>query len=239
VKAFLEDHSKIDTMFIGYPGDRSTKVGARGFLRSTASVYGKAEHSGSRKSASENALLKAAQLILAINSAKLPTESDPRFPDGPKVTVTSINGGAGFSVIPDKIELNVDMRLTPHVDQDIAEKWLRDIIKENDRQFPTSRATALAFRESWPAYAIPTTLPAAVILRESAVQAFGHDVQFEVCGPSNIGNLLAKEKIPAFCGFGVASENVHGANENVVISTVEPTYKTYLQTVKKLTTRTP
>src|ERR1035437_10334595 len=80
VKAFLEKVKKIDTVFIGYPGDKEVVIGARGFLRAKATVYGQAAHSGSSAIAADNALVKMAKLIGVISSAQLPPEAAPRFP---------------------------------------------------------------------------------------------------------------------------------------------------------------
>ncbi|MDD9900379.1 MAG: M20/M25/M40 family metallo-hydrolase [Alphaproteobacteria bacterium] len=234
VKAFLKKQRKIDMAFLGYPGNKEIFLGARGFLRSTISVYGQGAHSGSRKPTKDNALLRTAQLISMISEAPLPEESSPDFPFGPKVTVTAINGGEGFSQVPDKVEINVDMRLTPGFDRTAGNIWLRKIVENFDASHPGSPPSAIAYNESWPCYALPHTHPAAAGLKEQAEKVFSHPVSLAVCGPSNIGNLLAEHNIPTICGFGVDYANAHGANETARISSIEPVYTAYYNTIKTL-----
>ncbi|NLT55117.1 MAG: M20 family metallopeptidase [Actinomycetales bacterium] len=60
----------------------------------------------------------------------------------PKVTVTSINGGASgaFSVVPDRCEVEVDVRLTPDFDADAARALLRRTLAEVDKAAPLPSA---------------------------------------------------------------------------------------------------
>lgn len=234
VKAFLKLKNKIDIAFIGYPGSNEIMRGARGFLRATISVHGQGAHSGSRKPSAYNAIVRAARLIDDISSAPLPQESDPSFSFGPKVTITAINGGQAFSQVPDKVDINVDMRLTPAFEGKTAADWLQGIVAAFDRKDHAAPASSLDFTESWPAYAISPTAPAAAKLKEHAEAAFRHPVDLAVCGPSNIGNLLAAHNIPAICGFGVEYDNAHAPNERAKISTVDPVYSAYYRTIRSL-----
>ena len=235
VKAFLKTKPKLDAVFIGYPGNEDIKIGARGFLRARATVYGQAAHAGSSKPALDNAVVKMAQLISMISSTELPAEKDPLFTFGPKVTVTAINGGKDFSQVPDKVELNIDMRLTPSFNRANAEKWLQDIIRKFDAMNPTLAQSTLSFLESWLLlYALDAKNPAAAALQANAERELGRPVPLKVCGPSNIGNYLSEAGIPALCGFGVDYQNLHGANESIRLSSIEPVYNAYSQTIKDL-----
>lgn len=234
VKKFLDKNKKIDVTFIGYPGNKEIMVGARGFLRATVSVLGQAAHSGSRTPAKDNAVLKAARLIDMISSTALPAENDPDFEFGPKVTITAINGGTGFSQVPDKVDISVDMRLTPAFDKKVADRWLRNITENFDQLNSSSPTTVINFHESWPSYALSQSTPAVATLRQQAEKAFKRPVKLSVCGPSNIGNLLAAHNIPAICGFGVDYTDIHAPNEKSRISTIKPVFKTYYNTVKLL-----
>jgi succinyl-diaminopimelate desuccinylase len=62
-----------------------------------------------------------------------------------------------------------------------------------------------------------------------------------VSGPSNIGNYLAAQGIPALSGFGVGYRNIHAVDESIDLDTVNPTYDTYYELIKSLlaSKRTP
>lgn len=233
VKAFLKEKPRLDAVFIGYPGDQEIMIGARGFLRAKATVYGQAAHSGSRKPAIDDALLKMTELVQKIYSTPLPIESDSRFAN-PKVTITAVHGGEGFSQIADKADINIDMRITPNFNCTNAAKWLQDIIDGFNAKHPDRAHSTLSFTESWPAYALEETNEAVCALQEGAQSELGRAIPLRVSGPSNIGNYLAAHDIPALCGFGVDYKNLHGANETVRISSIEPVYKAYHGTIRKL-----
>lgn len=234
IKHFLKDHKKIDAAFIGYPGNKEIMIGARGFLRAEIKVPGIAAHSGSSSPAKDNALVKTAQLIDMISSTPLPAENNPEFPFGPKVTVTAIDGGQGYSQIPDKITVNLDMRLTPDFDKNAADMWLRDIIKNFENANDQNKGINISYAESWPSYALDKDHVAVKALHENAERELNHLVTLRICGPSNIGNYLADKNIPALCGFGVEAQNIHAPNENIRISSIEAAYNSYYKTAKTL-----
>ena len=93
---------------IGYPGNYGVVVGARGFYRAKVTVYGTARHSGSSTFAGENAIEKAASFVQELVASSLPQEEpDSSFPFGPKLTVTAVKGGNGYSMVPDHCEILV------------------------------------------------------------------------------------------------------------------------------------
>lgn len=237
IKAFLEREIKPDAVFVGYPGDKEIIIGARGFLRSEIKIFGKAAHSGSRQVSRENAVVKAALLITAVEKARVSGGKEKLFPDGPKVTVTALHGGSGFSQVPDEATLHVDIRLTPKFDCVRAEAWLTDLIHTVDKKYSPSYPSLVSFHESWPAYVLKKNHPLVVALKKAAEQEMGRGLPLCVCGPSNIGNLLASHGIPAVCGFGVSYENVHGANESIDLSSIVPTYRSYRRAVTSLLTQ--
>ena len=87
--------------------------------------------------------------------------------------------------------------------------------------------------ESWPPYIVPESDPFVRAFQSAGSQAFGRDIPLAVCGPSNIGNLFAAHGIPTLCGLGVTAENVHGTDECALLSSVPPTYRGYLEGVRR------
>jgi hypothetical protein len=57
--------------------------------------------------------------------------------------------------------------------------------------------------------------------------AWERPIPVTVCGPSNIGNLLAAHGIPTVCGLGVTAESVHGTDECALIASIPAAYRGY------------
>ncbi len=234
VKALLRTKPDLLGVMIGYPDDAAISVGARGVYRCRVVVHGRAEHSGKPRGPTANAIDKAAHLIVALQAAALPEIDDPEFPLPPKISVTAIHGGSGFSVIPDRCEINVDFRLTPAAGRSWAEAVLADAVWRVDRDQPTGTPTDIIEATNWAPYKLPEDSVLRAALTGAAAEAMGHPVPEQVCGPSNVGNLLASSGIEATCGFGVRCSGVHGANEGFAIDSIQPVYRTYEGVVRRL-----
>ncbi|MDJ1138019.1 M20/M25/M40 family metallo-hydrolase [Streptomyces iconiensis] len=148
------------------------------------------------------------------------------FPLPPKLTVTAVHGGEGFSVTPDRCELNVDVRTTPSFGAYEAEALVRGAVAGLEAELPGPRATRITPAAAWPPFRLrPDEQPAAALL--GAARGMGVAVRAKVAGPSNIGNLLAGEGIPATAGFGVRYEGLHGVDERARIDDLPQVYAVY------------
>ena len=67
-KTFLADYPNVAGAMIGYPGNDQVVVGARGFYRTTITLYGHGGHSGSTRRSGSNAVEKAARLVASLAS---------------------------------------------------------------------------------------------------------------------------------------------------------------------------
>ena len=220
-----------DAVIIGYPGNYGIVVGARGFLRARLTTAGIAEHSGTGHTTRSNAILKMAHLIRTLNARPLPEIPAEGFDLGPKLSITAVEGGQGFSQIPDLCHCNVDFRLTPGVDKAAATDWITEVVAEVDATHRSPAPTLIEFRESWPAYRLPAESPIVTILKAAAQEEFGRPFPEVVCGPSNIGNFLAAKGVPAICGFGVSYRNTHAKDEYIEVPSVGPIYASYKRAV--------
>jgi succinyl-diaminopimelate desuccinylase len=216
---------KPDRAVLGYPDNQELIRGSRGFHRVRLTVAGRAGHSGATDGGAINAIGRLARLIAAIEVAPLPVEPTGPFGFGPKVTVTAVEGGEGFSIVPDRASCSVDIRLTPGFDQAAAMRWLEALV---DPQ--TTRIEAV---ESWPSYIVPESDPFVRAFQIAGSEAFGRDIPLAVCGPSNIGNLFAAYAIATICGLGVTAENVHGTDECALLASVSPAYLGYFEGVRR------
>lgn len=88
---------------------------------------------------------------------------------------------------------------------------------------------------SWPSYRLAEgEQPAAALLGAAAGQ--GLRVRAKTAGPSNIGNLLAAEGIPATAGFGLPYDGPHGVDELVHLADLPVVHAVYRRAVLDLLT---
>jgi succinyl-diaminopimelate desuccinylase len=224
VRAYLTAlDRKPDAAVLGYPGNDELVRGSRGFHRVRLHVAGRAGHSGAIDGDAVNAIAELARLVARIEATPLPVESPGPFSFGPKVTVTEIGGGEGFSVVPDRALCSLDMRLTPAFDAAAATHWLEGLIDP--------AITRIEGVESWPPYLVAEADPLVRAFHAAGEAAFHRTIPVAVCGPSNIGNLLAARGIPTICGLGVSAEAVHGTDECALTDSIPAAYRGYREGV--------
>jgi succinyl-diaminopimelate desuccinylase len=222
------DVADLAGVMIGYPGLSKVVIGGRGFLRAKLTVRAEAGHSGgSHEPEGGNAIEKAAVLIRALMRHRLPAPLDPDLGLPANLSVTEVRGGQGYTVIPDRCELLVDVRLTRTFDAGAALRLLESTVATVDRRKPTARATSVTYEESWPAYRLHNSAPVRLALVQAGAQQLPDAPQPKVAGPSNIGCYLASLDIDATAGFGVAYRGLHGTDERIELSTIPPVQATY------------
>jgi succinyl-diaminopimelate desuccinylase len=221
-------------VMIGYPGPRSVVIGGRGILRARLDVFGVAGHSAGRQPTS-NAIAKAAELVTALSRLQLPNDVTQDFPQQPKLTVTAIGGGEGYSIVPDVCRLNVDVRLTPSFDADAAEATLRRAVGAVDGRWSGTRATTVAVEQRWPPFRLREDCRLSRALLDAAGEV-GLPAEPKVAGPSNIGNYLASLGIDATAGFGVEYQNLHATDECVRLDSIPAVEAAYHLALLKLLT---
>jgi succinyl-diaminopimelate desuccinylase len=234
VRAYTDTGPRLDGVMIGYPGLDEIVVGARGFWRAALVVSGRSGHTGSRNRHVDNAIAKAAALVARLSGCGCLPEADDTFPLGPRITVTGISGGEGYSIVPDRCTVSVDIRLTPRYDAEWAGNLVREVCSSLDEEIPSRQPTTIEFDTTWPAYRLEATSRVATALRRATRQVLGRDVTAAVAGPSNIGNFLSTLSIEATCGFGVVYRNLHAADEAVEVASIPLVYDAYREAVRDL-----
>ena len=195
-------------------------------------MYGVAGHSAGRQPTS-NAITKAAELVTALSRLQLPDGVTEDFPQPPKLTVTAIGGGEGYSVVPDVCRLNVDVRLTPSFDADAAEAIVRRSVDDVDGRWSGTRETATTVEQRWPPFRLRDDCRLSRALLDAAGEV-GLHAEPKVAGPSNIGNYLASLGIDATAGFGVEYQNLHAADERIRLDSIPAVQAAYHVAVLKL-----
>ena len=235
IKAALSAGYKPDGIMIGYAGDDQVIVGSRGFSRYEIELTGKGAHSGASAPAEDNALLRLASIIQALQK-KLPAAQDDAFQKPPKLTVTEVSGGDGYAVVPSKAVVKVDMRLTPAFNESAADKHIGRIIANNDKKHkvPAARATKVTKISAEPPFLTPASSEMRQALREAIREITGQEVKEAVSGPSNIGNFMAKQGIEVTAGYGVPSSGAHAANEKADLRQLPKIYNVYKRAIGTL-----
>ncbi len=233
-----------DGVFIGYPGIDRVMVGARGFLRARLTVRGIAAHSGGSSSRGLSALLRGAALAQTLAALPLvPVKTAPidsAFDKPAQLTLTSLAAGTGgFTQVPDRCELALDIRLTPSFDADEARRTVQHAVATHDTAYPPDLATTIDWLPGWPAYRIADTHPLLAALDAAARNELHAALPHAVAGPSNIGNYLASLGVPALCGFGIRAEGIHGADERIGLAGIRTVYRIYEDALHTLLQGTP
>ena len=241
VRRYFEQHAGLprpDGVFIGYPGNDHLVVGSRGFTRACIEVRGEAAHSGGSRRRGINAVIRAAQLIVELDAAHLAHAEaalqSATFPLPPQLTVTAVDGGEGYSSVPDLCRVLVDIRLTPRFTRSAAMRALRALVQRFDRESAACPVTRIEWQRGWPAYRISDAHPMVRALRRAAEREFQRVVTPAVVGPSNIGNHLKTLKIPTLAGFGVTYRGVHAQDECIELASIAPVYRSYLAALTDL-----
>ncbi|SDO93189.1 M20 family metallopeptidase [Actinacidiphila guanduensis] len=220
-------------VMIGYPGLDEVVVGGRGLWRASLAVHAPAGHSGAGRTV-VGAISRAAHLVRLLDAADLPgADGTSGFPLPPKLSVTSFHGGQGFSVTPDRCDLNIDIRTTPAFDAHDAETLVRKAVAELDAELPAPAPTEVTPVAAWPPFRLAEDEQPAAALLHAAAEA-GLTVRAKTAGPSNIGNLLAGEGIRATAGFGVPYEGLHGIDERAHLAELPTVYAVYHRAVLDL-----
>jgi succinyl-diaminopimelate desuccinylase len=225
-----------DIVVIGYPGDDQIVTGGRGFLRARLQVAGVAAHSGATGERGLNAIDRTVALAQALNALPLPGP-DALLGLPPQLTITGIDGGGpGFSQVPDRCELRLDLRLTAAFDDAAARALLTAAVNAADALHPQAAATRIEWIAGWPPYRVPDAHPMVAALQAASRDELGQALPTQVVGPSNIGNYLAGLGVPALCGFGVRGAGIHATDERVALDSIAPVYRIFRGALQRLLT---
>jgi succinyl-diaminopimelate desuccinylase len=223
-----------DIVVIGYPGNDAIVTGGRGFLRARLQVAGIAAHSGATSQRGLNAIDRATALAQALSTLPLPGP-DALLGLPPQLTLTGIDGGGpGFSQVPDRCELRLDLRLTGAFDDAAARAAIASRVQLHDAGYRPAPATRIDWIDGWPPYRVADAHPMVQALRAASSDETGAPLPTQVVGPSNIGNYLAGLGVPALCGFGVRGEGVHAADERVDLASIAPVWRIYRGALRRL-----
>jgi succinyl-diaminopimelate desuccinylase len=103
-----------DFAITGEPTDLHIGIQAKGVLAVRVAVSGTAAH-GSTPWLGDNAILKAHDVFRRIETLPFSRESSDMF-DRPSINLARIDGGDAFNKVPDRCQMDVDIRFLPNQD---------------------------------------------------------------------------------------------------------------------------
>ena len=197
---------RADFAITGEPTDLHIGVQAKGVLALRAEVHGTAAH-GSTPWLGDNAILKAHDAFRRIETLPFSRESSDLF-DRPSINLARITGGDAFNKVPDRCEMDIDIRFLPNQDPGTILGQIRaiedlDIVK--------------CF--TWPPAVVSRTNPYVLALRDSVRRlAAGESLSVGRDGASDAVTFIGAG-IPAV-EFGPVGAGHHGPDEWVSISSL-------------------
>ena len=220
---------------IGYPGLNEIVCGSRGFFRTVLSLRGHMGHSGAVSLPTELAADKLQRLLKAMadfNARQQPASVG--FPLGARISLTSLDTGTKtYSVTASRIDCGLDIRLTPAFDAVAARAWLDRALARIARDIGHAHPSLLSAPDTWPPYRTPDDALLPQLLQRAAARTLGATPPLVVCGPSNIGNYLARQGTQVLSGFGVDFRNIHGPDECVRLASITPVLRVYRSAVRE------
>jgi succinyl-diaminopimelate desuccinylase len=195
-----------DFAITGEPTDLHIGVQAKGVLAIRLAVYGTAAH-GSTPWLGDNAILKAHDVFRRIETLPFGRESSELF-DRPSISLNGIVGGDAFNKVPDRCEIDVDIRYLPNQEPEAILDQIR-AIGDLEVLKCFTRVPAI----------VPRSNPYVLALRDAVGQSVGGDA-FAIGrdGASDAVSFLAAG-VPAV-EFGPVGGGHHGPQEWVSISSL-------------------
>ena len=197
-----------DFAITGEPTDLHIGVQAKGVLALRIAAYGIAAH-GSTPWLGDNAILKAHDVFRRIETLPFSRESSDLF-DRPSISLNGIVGGDAFNKVPDRCEIDVDIRYLPNQEPDAILEQIRAIGPDLEVLKCFNRVPAMVAR----------TNPYVLALRDAVGHSVGGDaLSIGRDGASDAVSFLAAG-VPAV-EFGPVGGGHHGPHEWVSVSSLQ------------------
>ncbi len=195
-----------DFAITGEPTDLHIGIQAKGVLAVRVEVSGTAAH-GSTPWLGDNAILKAHDVFRRIETLPFSRESSDMF-DRPSINLARIDGGDAFNKVPDRCQMDVDIRYLPNQDPGSILAQIRQIADVEIVKCFT-RAPAIVSRRN----------PYVLALREGVSNSIeGDALSIGRDGASDAISFL-EAGVPAV-EFGPIGGGHHGPEEWVSISSL-------------------
>ncbi|HEV2815465.1 MAG TPA: M20/M25/M40 family metallo-hydrolase [Solirubrobacteraceae bacterium] len=195
-----------DFAITGEPTDLHIGVQAKGVLALRLGVSGTAAH-GSTPWLGDNAILKAHDAFRRIETLPFSRESSDLF-DRPSINLARILGGDAFNKVPDRCEMDVDIRYLPNQDPGAILSQIRAIPDVEIEKCAT-----------WKPAVVPRDNPYVLALREAARRFAGVETLSVGRDGASDATTFLDQGIPAV-EFGPSGAGHHGPDEWVSVASL-------------------
>lgn len=236
IKTAIKEGYRPDGILIGYPGDDEFIIGARGFSRYKITTHGIMEHSGKTNAATDNPIIRIADITLKLTKNPPVNKYSDNFPKPPKCSVTETRGGEGFAIISGSAHILVDVRITPDFNEKAADQHIYQIVRQSDMDFdvPSNRKTTIEKISAEPFFVLPKTSELRQTMGAAIQKHSDIKVTEKICAPANIGCYLERLGIEAIAGYGLSYKNDHRPNEQVNLQDLDKAYNVYREACMSL-----
>lgn len=211
IQTLARKHDVVLNLEPGRAGDKVLRW-RKGTAVIEVTVKGKSAHAGTAPETGRNAALEAAHQALQISRLADPEKRTT-------VSVTVLQAGRNFNVIPDSAVLRADVRALAEPEFQRVERQLQE--SASRRLIADTEVTARLTRNFPPLPQNPTT--DALITRAQAIYAeLGRTLEAEGTGGGSDGSYAAATGTPTLDALGFSGGNPHSEDEYVDLTTVVP-----------------
>jgi len=231
-KAAIKEY-RSDAAIVGEPTSLDVAIAHKGFTWVGVEVKGRAAH-GSVPEKGIDAIAKMGKLITRLPElqADLAKVRHPLL-GSPKLHASMIEGGTGWSIVPESCMLRLERRTLPDEEKDIGVREIQRIVDELSAEDPEFKATVKEFYGQ-PAMDVPKTARVVRAVSDAYEGVTGRVVRYVGVPYWTDAALLANEaKIPT-CLFGPGDIRLaHSADEYVSVEDVATGASVFRSTIER------
>jgi glutamate carboxypeptidase len=184
----------------------------KGILDARIVVHGRAAHAGVEPEKGRNAILEAARIVRQLH------ELNGRWPDV-TVNVGKISGGTRPNVVPDRCEIEVDVRATTGEGLDAVEAALREIAAATEVPDTTAELEVMA---GWRPMEKLARSGHLVEHAQSVARRLGFEIKDTSTGGASDANSTSGMGVPSLDGLGPIGGSDHSPAEYLELDSVVP-----------------
>ena len=184
----------------------------KGILDVRIVVHGRAAHAGVEPEKGRNAILEAARIVRQLH------ELNGRWPDV-TVNVGKISGGTRPNVVPDRCEIEVDVRATTGDGLDAVEAALREIAAATEVPDTTAELEVMA---GWRPMEKLARSGHLVEHAQSVARRLGFEIKDTSTGGASDANSTSGMGVPSLDGLGTIGGSDHSPAEYLELDSVVP-----------------
>jgi acetylornithine deacetylase/succinyl-diaminopimelate desuccinylase-like protein len=222
-----------DYCLIGEKSDLKVRNAERGLLAINVTCLGRASHTAAARVTGVNAIVKAAQAILALDK-----DIDRFHPavGKPVISINTIQAGVAHNVVPGECTFSIDRRLIPGETRESAIAEIVSTLDDIARDDPEFRYELEIdpLKDHIPANITESSSPLVQTLQRSVTDVTGQEPEYFVAWAGATDGRFYRQAGIDTVGYGPGGENAHGANEAVKIEDLVTQARVYVETISRL-----